>query len=187
MYRLLYIFMIPVIIFTAAACSGTSQTSRPTDAAQDSVSRDSNAAPAWFNEETVAYDNKVVTARAAAIGSDSVTVEKKAVSRAVAKLKQSVSDRLETVRTEAIQELGKGSGLADPGFLIDFRKANSVVDDIVATQQTSAAAVEGQNSFRGFAEVQVDRTELTGRMGEQLTSYEETWNALLKSAAFEKF
>ncbi|HLR31578.1 MAG TPA: hypothetical protein VK074_03760 [Fodinibius sp.] len=187
MFRI-YLLLLSVVMLTAAGCSSTSTTTtRPGAAPQDSVARDASAGPDWFEKEVVAYDSLTIRAYAAAIGNDPADAEAKAVSRAATLLKQSVSGRLETVRSEGVQELGRESGLADGDFLIAFRKAHAAVDDAATVQQKSTQPVEGQSSSQGFAEVRVQRAELIKQMGSLFSSNEQTWETLIQSASFEKF
>lgn len=189
MYRIgISILILPAVIMIAAGCSSTSNTTRSPETAQEgSVTKDSNAAPDWFSGESVTYDNSTIQAYAAAIGSDAASAETKAVARATALLKQSVSSELENIRTEVVKEVGKASGLADAGFLIDLRKADNAVSDIVSTQQSGTAPVEGQNSTRGFAAVQLSKEELIEQLDKRMAAHEDSWNTLKESGTFQKF
>lgn len=176
-----------LIVGTFIACSSTSQTVTNTPAVQDSVAQQSKSIPAWYNKEEVVFSSSSINSSATAIDSDSASAVSKAVERATILLRQSVSNRIESVRSKAIEELGSESGLNKPGFLIALRKADSVVDKAAITQQTGAEQIEGQDSFRGFANVQVNRTELINLMAEQLSSHKKSWNALINSKAFTDF
>lgn len=190
MYRICF-FILPAIMLIAAACSSTSNTTRSPEAAtEDSVTvkEDSSAAPSWFNKESsVTYENNTVSAYAAAIGSDSASAESKAVSRAMALLKQSVSGKVENLRSDGLRELGDDSGLDDAGFLIDIRKADENVKDIISTEHTDTKAVDDQNSVQGLVEVQLSKEEFVEQMDERLSAHQEAWNALKESEAFQEF
>lgn len=177
-----------VLVVGAIACSSTSNTAeKPVEVREDSVAQDVNSVPDWFSKENVTFGDASVKAHATAIGSDAATAESKAVSRAEALLKQSVSGKLESIRSEAVHGLGKDSGLADPGFLIAFCKVDNAVGDIVSTQQTDTEGIDNQNGIRGFAEVELQKEELIERIDRRLASHEKAWNALKESKAFEVF
>lgn len=142
--------------------------------------------PSWYGEEVVDTDSSMV-AYAAAIDDDSAAAVSKSVSGAEADLKAYLSDKLEEIRSEAIEEYGSASGLNSPGFLIALRKADGAIDDLVATGNTGARQVKGYDSYRGFAEVGVPKEELIEQLDEQLASHEKAWNAMKGSKAFQNF
>lgn len=187
MNRILLLLSAVLIGSAIVACSSTSKTASPSASAQDSVAQQSASTPSWFNKEEVTFGSSTISGYATAIDSDSASAVSKAVERATILLRQSVSNRLEAIRTDAVKELGSESGLDRPGFLIALRKADSAVNDVASTGQVNTKAVKGQSSLRGFAEVQVDRAELIKQIGEQLSSHQETWNKLFDSAAFSDF
>ncbi len=133
------------------------------------------------------YDSSAVKAYAGAIGPDAASAEAKASARATTLLKQSVSGRPETVRAEAVQELGMEAGLENADFLIDLRKADSAVDETVSTLQTDTTPVEGHSGVRGLAAVQLSKEELVKQLDQRMSAHEDLWNALKKSGAFEEF
>lgn len=183
----LSIFIFSAIVLIAAACSSTSNTTRsPETPHEETVSKD-DALPDWFSEESVIYDSSAVQAYAGAIGSNAASAEAKAAARATTLLKQSVSGKLETVRSEAVQELGMEAGLGKADFLIDLRKAGSAVDEMVSTLHTDTMPVEGQNSVRGLAAVQLSKEELVKQLDKRMSAHEDTWNALKQSGAFQEF
>jgi hypothetical protein len=183
--------LLPVllIIATFLACSTTSQTANrnTTVATQDSVDQRLKSAPTWYKEEGAVFGSSAINSYATAIDSDSASTVSKAVERGTTLLRQAVSNRIETVRSKAMEELGSESGLNKPGFLIALRKADSAVYETVTTQQTGTEPIEGQESVRGFSNIQVDRAELINLMGNQLSSHQESWNALINSEAFANF
>ncbi|MCW9706419.1 hypothetical protein [Fodinibius salsisoli] len=187
MNRLFSLLTIIVVASAFAGCSSTSQTVSPSANAQNDVSAESQSTPTWFNKEEVAFEGSTISSYATAIGPDSVSAVSKAVERASVLLRQSVSNRLESVRNDALKELGSDSGLDTPGFLIALRKADRVVNEVANSSQTNTQGVEGQSSSLGFAEVQADRAELIERMGEQLSAHQEAWNSLVNSDAFSSF
>ncbi|WP_372638605.1 hypothetical protein [Fodinibius sp.] len=180
-------FILSAVVLIAAACTTTSNTTGSPETPQEDTAPKDDALPDWFSEESVIYDSSGVQAYAGAIGTDAASAETKAVTQATTVLKQSISDRLETVRTEAVQELGMESGLTNADFLIDLRKADGAVDDIVSIQQTDTMPVEGQNSVRGLAAVELSKEELMEQLNKRMSDHEDTWNALKESGAFQEF
>lgn len=186
MNRLLLLLSVVITASTFVACSGTSKMSKPSASPQDSVAQGEQS-PAWFNKEEVTYESSTISGYATAIDSDSATAVSKATERATILLRQSVSNRLESVRSNAFKELGSESGLNKPGFLIALRKADSAVDKVANTGQSGTRTVDGQSSFRGFSEVQVDQAALIEKIGKELSAHQETWNKLVNSKAFSSF
>ncbi|SHF42403.1 hypothetical protein SAMN05443144_108140 [Fodinibius roseus] len=181
------IVILTAIVLVAAACSGTSNTTRPPDTPQKETAHKDDALPDWFGEESVMYDSSAVQAYAGAIGPDAASAEAKAAERATTLLKRSISGRLEAVRAEAVQELGMEAGLANADFLVDLRKADGAVDETVTTLQTGTMPVEGQSSMRGLAAVELSKEELIEQLNKRMSAHAETWNAMKQSGAFQEF
>lgn len=171
------------ISFFVISCAGTSETADQDSSDEPEVSK----YPSWYPQQEFVSEDDRLLAYATAIDADSVSVLDKAHSWAVEKLKTSVSDKLENIRSEAISELGNGAGLDEAQFLMALRKAKNAVPPLVEKGNTEVQSVEGYESVRGFAEVSVPKEKLVERIGKRLGAYETAWNAMKESKAFDSF
>lgn len=165
------------------SCSGTEETAQPPATEKAEVQK----YPTWYPDQEVVSEKNMMFAYAAAIGKDSASAVSKAISWAEAELESSVSEKLEDIRSEALEESGAESGLDAPEFLIALRKTKDVVSPLVETGNTEAKTVEGYDSYRSFAEIQVPKDKLIESIGEHLSGHEQAWNKMKESKAFEKF
>ena len=187
MDRIISFLLVVITASLLAACSTTSKSVESPVGSGDKSQQEMQSTPAWFTKESVSYDTDSISAFGTAIGSDSSTTVSKAEKRAELLLQQSVSDKLEELRSEAVKELGSDAGLDDPGFLIALRKADNAVADIVSTAQAGIEGVQDQQSVRGFAEVSVSKEKLIERIDQRLAAHEKAWANLKSSASFKKF
>lgn len=143
--------------------------------------------PSWYGNQTVISTDSLVYAYATALDGDSASAITKAEKWAESELKTSISDKLENIRKKAAEEYDPEYEFNSSQFLIALREADDAVGDLVKTLNTQTKTVEGYNSYRSFAEISVPREELVQQIGERLSEYEETWNAMKDSKAFEDF
>ncbi len=143
--------------------------------------------PEWFSEQEITDNDTTITAYATAIDSESERAISKAQAWGIARLKREVSDRLEQIRTDIIDEEGQGSELNDPGFLIDFRKTADAVEEVSQMRETAEREVTDYQGTRGFAKVQVNKAELIEAIGARLTSYEGQWETIKNAQSFSSF
>lgn len=175
-----------VLLFSCGillSCSGTGQTTQKSD----SQTMEAQQYPSWYPNQKVVSNKTQLLAYATAVGKDSVSSVSKAIAWAESELKTSVSDRLESIRSEALVEQGSGSGLDDAQFLIALRKVDRAVNPLVETGRTVVKTVEGYSSVRSFAEVSVPKDQLIERIGKRLAGYEQAWNTMKESKAFKNF
>lgn len=169
--------------FLVISCSGTAEMAEQDSSDQPEVSK----YPSWYPQQEFVSEDDHLRAYATAIDTDSASALDKAHSWAVEKLKNSVSDKLESIRSEALQESGNGSGLDEAQFLMALRKAKNAVPVLIEKGNTEVQSVEGYESVRGFAEVIAPKQKLVERIGKRLGAYETAWNAMKESKAFETF
>jgi hypothetical protein len=179
-FSILFVISLGIII---SSCAGTSQTAQK----PNTTVKKTQEYPSWYPDQKVVSEANRLSAYTSAIDSDSASAVSKAVAWATEELKSAVSDKLESIRSEAVVEKGSDSGLDDPRFLIALRKANKAVEPLVETGQTEVKTTEGYSSYRSFAEVSVPKDKLIERIGKRLAGYEKSWNAMKNSKAFKNF
>lgn len=164
------------------ACSSTSQTS------SNASSSSSSVYPGWYNAgRSVSSSDSTYMAYATALSADSSEAAGKAVRQARARLKSGIANKLESIRTDAVIELGSDSGLDDPRFILALRKAENAVSTVSEVDHTEVEANEGQRGYRGFVRLAVEKEALIERIGSRLSGYESAWNNMKESEAFSSF
>lgn len=179
------LFTLVIIIFSTAifiSCSGTEKMVQETDEIQPQEENH----PSWYTPQTVVNTDSSMLAYTAAIDNDSTAVISKSAQAGETDLKTYVSDKLEHIRSEAIEEHGSAN-LDSPDFLIALRKTDELIDDLAMTEKTEIKQVEGYDSYRGFVEISVSKEKLIEQIGERLSAHEEAWNAMKGSEAFQNF
>jgi hypothetical protein len=186
MNRILFKFGLAVILMGLIGCSSSAPTVDRT-VEQETPEEELEWMPEWFNEKEIVDSDTTITAYAIAIASDSERAVSKAQAWGIARLKRAVSDRLEEIRTDIVDEEGQASELNDPGFLIAFRKAADAVEKVSEMHETADRAIEDYQGIRGFAKVQVNKEELIKAMDAKLTSYKEEWEIIKNASSFSSF
>ncbi|MGM0546147.1 MAG: hypothetical protein ACQEST_05435 [Bacteroidota bacterium] len=179
------IILITLFAFTAllVSCSGTAEVA---DDQQDTEVEEKSAYPSWYPQQEFISEETQLLAYAAAIDADSTSAIEKAKGWAKEGLKSSISDKLEELRSEAASE-NSGSGLDEAKFLMALRKAPRAADDLIEIEKTEVMDVENYESVRGFVEISVPKDQLIERIGKRLGGYEQPWNAMKESEAFDDF
>lgn len=183
MRRIILLVAMVGFIGSFISCSAPAETTKQQSQAKKEVSN----YPSWYPQQEFISDEDNLFAYATAIDGDSAASIKKARSWAVEKLRTSVSDKLEQIRSEAVVEYGSESGLDEAKFLLALRKVKNAVDPLVELGNTETISVDGYSSVRGFAEVSVSKEELINRIGKRLGGHEKAWNAMKESKAFNDF
>jgi len=171
------------ILLAAVSCSSTSETttSETTAPAEDSKF------PSWYNSSRIleAEDDAFHT-YATAIAADSIESLQKAGAQAKSEMASGVSSRLESIRNDAVVELGSESGLDSPKFIIALRNAES---DIASAAEISESEAKGNSdgNFRAFARASVDKETLVEELDKALSANGNAWNNMKESQAFTKY
>ena len=184
MHRLLSYTILLISFAVWISCSGTANTTQ-----QESSSEQKKVQqyPSWYPSQNVVSGEKMMSGYATAIGQDSTSAADKAIAWAKKELRATVSDKLESIRSEALVEKGSGYGLDESRFLIALRKADNAVNALAETGNLEIKSVEGYESVRSFAEINIPKADLIERIGKRLAGYEQAWNAMKESKAFENF
>lgn len=183
MYKLLSYATLFISLLVLYSCSGTANTTQQSTTQEPEVQQ----YPSWYPNQNVVSGEELMSGYATAIGQDSSSSVDKAIAWAKKELRSTVSDKLENIRSEALVEMGSESGLDESRFLIALRKADNAVNNLAETGNVEIRSVEGYESVRSFAEVNVTKEDLIERIGKRLAGYEKAWNAMKNSKAFENF
>lgn len=164
------------------SCSPTQKVSENTAAGKPSLY------PDWFVSDArgIGMDSESIRGYGAAVAGDSSEAVSKAVREAQASLSTAISERLESVRLSAVDESGENSQLDSPGFILSLRQAESVLADRSEVTKTETRMVQSYNTFRGFAEVRISKSEVIDRLDELLRS-EEAWRVFKETESFQEF
>lgn len=184
MYRVLALVIISSISIAGISCSGTAEMARTTTAPEKA---DEGTYPSWYGSQAVVSNDSIMIAYGAAIGDDSTTAVSKSIRSAETQLQSAVSDELEQVRSEAIQQYDNDYGLNTSGFLIALRKVDDTLGELTVTGKTEVRQVENFESHRGFAEIRISKDELRAHIAQQLQEYDRAWKAMRDSKAFQNF
>lgn len=182
MHRIFFSIVLVASLGIIVSCAGSSYIEQ-----EEAEPIEADQYPAWYPEQNIVSGETKISAYAAAIGKDSASAVSKAVEWAETELRSAVSDKLEKIRSGAMEEYGSESGLDSPQFLIALREANKAVDALVEPGKTEAKTVEGYSSVRSFAEVSVPKEKLIAEIADRLAEHKESWQKMKESKAFQNF
>lgn len=179
-------FLVCILISTfTLCCSTTSQTTSKAD--DTSPSEAESKYPSWYqSSRSKQSDDDAYYGYATALATDSSDAADKAGQQAKAELKAEISNRLETIRNDALVELGSESGLDNPRFIIALRKAENEVSSVSEIAEISVESNDG-NGYRGFSKVAVDKEALIKELDKEFSANAKAWNAMKDSEAFRQF
>ena len=184
-HRLIGILSLLCFTVLFISCSTTSNTSDSSSTA--AVETTADRYPSWYSSNrSVESDDTSYFGYATAIDSDSSVSATKATDQAKAELKSAISNRLETIRNDAVVELGSDSGLDSPRFIIALRKAENEVPSVASTEEVEVENLEGEG-YRAFSKVAVEKEELIEELDRAFSANSKAWNAMKESEAFSQF
>ena len=173
------------ILLLGIACSATeSAIKSPSQSAESSIY------PGWYSpsgEFTRTADGTRFMAYGMAVGVDSSSAVRKAITQAETNLEQHLSTVLESVRKRAAEQQ-ETSELHSPEFIFTLRKAEAAVSDASTLERSEASRNEKYGSYRGFAQVEISREALLDELDSAFSENgsEEIWQALKSSSAFSR-
>lgn len=166
------------------SCSTTSKTA---SAGNETAPETESKYPSWYKtSRTIQSNDTAYYGYATALASDSAASADKAVQQAKAELKTAISGRLESIRNDAVVELGSDSGLDSPRFIIALRKAESEVPTVADVVEVTVEE-SGETGFRSFSKVAVEKEALLEELDKTFSAYGNAWRAMKGSEAFSKF
>lgn len=167
------------------SCSTTSQTAS-TDAGEPTT-EPAGKYPSWYqNSRSIQSDDTAYYGYATALAADSAVAAEKAMEQAKAELKTAISNRLESIRNDAVVELGSDSGLDNPRFIIALRKAEDEVTSVAGVKEIEVES-NIDSGFRSFSKVYVNKETLIEELDGRFSANANAWNAMKESRAFGKF
>lgn len=169
------LLLLAVVSLLYLACSSSREAS----------TNDSSMLPDWYSgSNAVSSTQTGFMAYGTALAADSSVAAEKAVTKALANLEQHISDMLESVRSDAVEEAGSGSGLDSPAFILALRNAEGGVSRIASESQKQARSNRNSQGFRGFAKITLTRQELIDHLDSELSANQGAWQALKRGLAF---
>lgn len=165
-----------LIIISIIGCSATQETSTtqtPNTKASD--------IPSWFQQTTFTADSTSYMGYGEAVASDSTTAIQNAKLQARANMESGISRLIEDAR---VKLSGEGNELADsPDFLITIRNASQKLENEGAVTNQIAVLQEGY--YRGFATVNISKTEARNMIRDGLAGKQNYLDALNSTNLFE--
>lgn len=180
MYRPYFrLLVLTAVTLFYLSCSSSREASGP--------SSQSDSFPGWYSgSAAVTTTASGFTAYGTALAADSAVSSEKAIAQALSNLEQHLSDRLESIRSEAAEAAGEGSGLNAPAFIFKLRNAEAGIADLSATSNREAQPSRQYEGYRGFAGVTLSRKDLIDYLDTSLGSHQDAWDAMKASPAFDE-
>ncbi|MDZ7715509.1 MAG: hypothetical protein U5J95_04785 [Balneolaceae bacterium] len=176
-------FLITLSLFFTA-CSSTGSVAENSDSDR---SKSSLTYPSWYNaSQALTSSASSYQAFGSAVAADSMAALSRATDQADNNLESGISSKLESNRADAVVELGSGSGLDSPRFIVVLRKAENEVSD-VSEASNVVVKKNDANVYRAFVKVEAGKSELIDELDRRFSGYAKPWNAMKNSDAFSDF
>lgn len=177
-------------IFTIwAGCSTTEPTSEEPEP-EESEKEETAEVPSWFSTSSVFQadeENETYRGYSTALSSDSSYAAQKAEEQAKSKLEEGISERLESMRAEAEDELGSESPITSTQFIQLLRKSETRISDAASISEVEVRHNEEGEGYRGFAEAEIERSDLIEELDSGLANYQTAWEEVKDSESFAGF
>lgn len=176
------------LLFLSLVMLSCSPSQQVAEAPDQAVEEAPSVYPGWFSASSdfVSTDS-TFTAYGLAVGTDSAEAVQQAVTEAKANFEKNLSSRLESIREDALEELGENSSVTSSSFIFALRNAEASLADVVTVSRQSAKAKDGQSGYNGFAEATISKNDLVGYLENQLSTHRQAWSVLSSSQAFQDF
>jgi hypothetical protein len=160
-----------IAILGACAASGP--------AISDSTSAES-IFPSWYTIDGFSSDSLIYSGFATAIASDSAVALERAEKQARINLEKNIALLTEEIRTGLVES---GSNNADnTDFIIILRTAHSGVETAATLGKSIARNTEGY--YRGFASVEITRTQVRNVLEKGFTGHPRYWGEFSSAQGF---
>lgn len=181
-------FLTFIFISTLFVSCSTTNTSTTSDNSANAANTGSQY-PSWYlTGRSVESNETSYMGYATALAGDSTASVERAVEHAKAELKTAISGKLETIRNDAVVELGSDSGLDRPRFIIALRKAENEVPALAIVEEvTVEKSGEERNGYRSFTKVSIEKEALIEELDKTFSANGKAWRAMKRSEAFEDF
>lgn len=164
-----------IIITTIGACASSSGSVESTD-----TNTLNSIFPSWYLTSEFGIDSLSYSGFATAIAADSTIALQRAEKQARLNLEKNIAILAEEIRTDMVES---GSTDADnTDFIIILRTAHAELEATASLNQAMARQVDGY--FRGFASVEITRTQIREVLGKGFTGHPRYWKGYSSAEGF---
>lgn len=182
MYRIIIYPAVLLVSFYFISCAPSSTTQK-TDT--DASATGTGPYPEWYDDsEAVTENDSLILTYGTALAGDVDVAKEKSAAVAKDRLHSAISEQIENIRSETSDD---DSALDSPAFILSLRKAEKAAAESASESRSDVEEVGDYDSYRGFSEVTITKEGLLEEIENRLTAYQNAWNALKASQAFDDF
>lgn len=177
---LLYSITLPVLLslILLSACSQVKETTEPQEASESAEKGPYQ--PEWYSDSNFQSDSLRYSATATAISYDSASAARAVKTQSFEFLKKGVAEKMEEKRTE-LQEKEGNAFAGYKEFIVMLRQAESTIPDYAKLTKIEVIAEPKDNgTYRGFAQVTMNRKQLLNWLNESFASNQSYLSAFKK-------
>ncbi len=163
-----------IALFVASACSSSVPTVGTTTSSNSLF-------PGWYNQSGFITDSLGYAGYATAVASDSLTAIQRAESQARISLGKNLGEVTEDIRREL--ENGGSTSVGNTDFIIILRTAHTGLES--ASELTRSVAAKTDGYYRGFAKVEISRSEAGATLERGFTGHPRYWGEFSSSEAYK--
>lgn len=186
MYR--YLFVFAALSISLVACSAATEQladNEEEDESQEESEETTSPYPSWFTNDTeISSDSTSFYAYGSAIDSDSSQAVSKSETQAREQFSAGISDKMEDLRNEAVNDEGDDSALTEPSFIMALRNAEQNISEAPQVEEAEGEVQEDVKGYRGYVELVVSKEEITEAFDAELSSHSEAWEQMKSSEAY---
>ncbi len=163
-----------IIITLTGACASTGSVDSTSAPEANSVF------PSWYMASEFSTDSLTYSGFGTAIAADSLIATQRAEKQARLNLEKNIALLTEEIRTDMVKSGSTDAGNAD--FIIILRTAHAALEEAASLNQSIARATEGY--YRGFASVEMTRSQIREVLEEGFTGHPRYWGGYSSSPGF---
>lgn len=175
MNKITYGVLSIIALFIVASCSSSAPAVGTTTASSNSLY------PAWYSQSGFIADSLGYYGYATAVASDSSTAINRAELQARTTLGKNVGEITEDIRLEL--ERGGSTNVDNTDFIIILRTAHTGVES--ESELTRSAAIKVDGYFRGFAKVEISRSQAGTVLEKGFTGHPRYWGEFSSSEGYK--
>ena len=175
MNKLTYGVLSIIALFIVAACSSSAPAVGTSTASSNSLF------PAWYSQSGFMADSLGYYGYATAVASDSSTAIRRAELQARTRLGKNVGEITEDIRLEL--ERGGSTNVGNTDFIIILRTAHTGVES--GSELIQSSAVKMDSHYRGFAKVEISRSEAGAVLEKGFTGHPKYWGEFYSSEGYK--
>ncbi len=164
-----------IALIIAGACSSSAPTVGTTSTSNNSIF------PGWYNQSGFIADSLGYHGYATAVAADSSTAIQRAESQARTNLGKNVGEITEEIRLEL--ERSGSTNVDNTDFIIILRTAHTGVEGESAL--TRSVAVKTDGYYRGFAKVEISRSQAGTVLEKGFTGHPRYWGEFSSSEGYK--